>query len=269
MSNNFSNFESVLGYSGTIKNKRSTINQIESNKADEEKIKLENSHLLKINSKLKFNLDSNEIITMEGIRGHVNYISLKPITIPCLFELNIVDLYSKFNPIKFFEENSTDDYSKEYYKMLLKKGSYFPNVRFGILHEKGNKFVSAGSDISSFAFRVTDGILINNGEIKGYNDCMRESEILGIKCEYKIKSDDNNLSLKEINSTKNKSKSNINFNVCENNKIEVKYYINGKIQDNGFVDIENGKYHLIITIYNFAEVQLNTNTCKMKYKYDD
>ena len=199
---------------------------------------------------------------MEGIKGHINYISSNTLELNSeknLFELTIIDLSSKFNPISFFEEKEKlNDECKEYYKLLQSKGSFFSNVRIGLMHEDSDLLFSVGSDYRSYAYRAVDGVLLNGGEVGG-NDGLREGDTIALCAVTRPQRPSfmvyDNLPLNEDKDT----------NINKDNFI--KFYINGKEQEQNFSGLIQGKYYLVVTLYNKAVVSLNCNRNKLKYKY--
>ncbi len=47
----------------------------------------------------------------------------------------------------------------------------------------------------------------------------------------------------------------------------IKYFVNGEEQDVSFNFLAEGNYHFVVSLYNYAEVSLNTDKSKFKFEY--
>lgn len=221
------------------KTKRTTVSQVlelNSSKQNEELIKTENDNLDLIYQKTIYDIMTIEPIIMEGILGHINYTSNIPIVADkkAYFELTMKDLSSHFNPNVFFTKKETNNYAIEYYEKLKTKGSFYSNVRFGLIHESKDRLISVGSDDLSYAYRVVDGVLINRGQTVQINDALREGEVLTM-CVY-IKGNRNSSKKKKKEKEKDNNSSPANRsnkyngvkkNICYNN------YNSGNVNNTG------------------------------------
>ena len=235
-----------FAFNKLTKNKRTTFTNYElSSIREEDKVRQENEILSSILMKTKLDLiklkNDNSII-LEGIKGHINYTSraLLELSNEChIFELNLIDLSKKFNQNIFFDEKQINQETVDYYTKLKQLGSFHSCVRVGVTHESSDLAISVGSDVNSFGIRTNDGDLITQGSTISYNDYLSEGDILGI-----------------VIRTTGKKESSF-----------MKFYINGKEQDEQFGELSDGKFYLVITLYNKAIVALTANKEKMKFKY--
>jgi hypothetical protein len=181
-------------------------------------------------------------LTIEGTKGHINYYSKQTIsTGTYYFEVFVRSL--EFNIHEYISSKRVDEYSKKYYDSLLSNiKQYVPNVRIGLVHEKGDKDLPMGAEPYSYGYRARDGAIIHDGEIINLNKSYAKGDIIGVLVNLKPPMPD------FLKNTVPQDK---------NIECNIKYYLNGIKQDYEFVGITEGNYHACVTLYNFAEASIN------------
>lgn len=252
--------------------------------------------------------NNNKPYLFVGDKGHFNYISKEFIEMSSkkqAFELKIENC-SKFNYNEYFKDKKkTGHYSSEYFDNLIKNGNYFPNVRFGIMHEYSDKRITVGTEFITYSYRTLDGALLNNGNLNLYNTYLREDDILGMvivlrppkpeflknknslsnenksKFSHVEKQNNNNNMLNKYsncnldnrfttilnNKKTNKDNSEIYNNMTINEESYIEFYVNGDKQEYMFKGLYEGNYRLVVSLYNMSYVSLNCNSNNLKYKY--
>lgn len=243
------------------KRKRTTVTQqeelIEASKKREEEIHMENEIIINILKSNKFDMNNEKTsLILKGIKGHLNFISNDPIKFSIdeqVFELTVLDLSSKFKVKEYFKEKKVSEEAKNYYDSLKKNGNFNSNFRFGVINEDCDKEISCGSHKKSWGYRALDGGIINDSNVVEYNESLREGDTLAIG----------------IVNRPARPRFLIE-DVEEEELIDssyIRFFVNGVLQD----FVVNGLYHksnyLIVSLYNFAEVELVTNSALFKYKY--
>lgn len=179
---------------------------------------------------------------IEGIKGHINYYSKQTVSSGSYyFEVTIKSL--EFNINEYINSKRVDEYSKKYYDSLLSNiKQYVPNLRIGLIHEKGDKDLPLGAEFYSYGYRARDGAIINDGEIINTNSILSKGDIIGVLVNLKPPKPD---FLKNIITEE------------KNSECNIKYFVNGIKQEYEFLGITEGNYHACITLYNFAEAIIN------------
>jgi hypothetical protein len=184
---------------------------------------------------------------LEGAKGHVNFYSINPIQSGTFyFEVKIKTL--DFNVSEWVSLKRTDDFSKKYYENILTNQKGFsPNIRIGLSHYKCDLEIPVGSDQNSYCYRVKDGALITEGDVKGNNFACGNNDVVGVLFKMKppmpeflkakmLENDDQNLF---------------------NNECYIKFFVNGKEQQCNFIGLHEGDYHVVITLYNFSQAEID------------
>lgn len=250
------------------KRKRTTVTQqeelIEASKKREEEIHLENEIIINTLKSNKFDTNNDKTsLILKGMKGHLNFISNDPIKFSIeeqVFELTVLDLSSKFKVKDYFKEREVSEEAKNYYESLKKNGNFNSNFRFGIVNEDCDKEITCGSQKKSWGYRALDGGIINDSNVVEYNEALREGDTLAIgivnrpaRPRFLIEDEGKEDEGKEEEEVVDSS--------------YIRFFVNGVLQD----FVVNGLYHksnyLIISLYNFAEVELVTNSALFKYKY--
>lgn len=184
---------------------------------------------------------------LEGIKGHVNYYSLNSIQSGTFyFEVKIKSL--DYNINEWVNQKRIDDFSKKYYENILANPkSFSPNIRIGISHHKCDLEIPVGSDQNSYCYRVKDGAIITEGDIKGNNYPCSTNDVIGVL--FKLKPP-----MPEF--LKAKMLENEDKNLV-NNECYVKFFVNGSEQQHNFIGLYEGDYHVVITLYNFSQAEID------------
>ncbi len=250
--------------------KRTTVYQSielnESAKSTEDKVIQESYQIASLQTNNIFTFDNTESIILKGIKGHLNFKSATEIDFSNeekFVEIILNDLSSKFRSKEYFYEKEISEEAKEYYSKIKSNGSYDSNVRVGIINSSCDTDISCGSELKSYGYRVTDGALINDGKILNQNDTLREGDVLCI-C-YTIRPPKPKFMMEE-RENQELSRENSDKRIIEASY--VKFYVNGIEQEYKFEGLYEGKYHLVISLYNYAEVELVLNKELFKYKYN-
>lgn len=240
------------------------------NISDSEEIKIElgntiinsslqnnNNNLSSLSSSLNNNIISSEKTykldfgmgnyNLEGIKGHLNYYSLNPIQSGTFyFEVKINSL--DFNVNEWINQKRIDEFSKKYYENIITKPKLFsPNIRIGISHNKCDLEIPVGSDQNSYCYRLKDGALISEGDIKGHNISCENGDVIGVLIKMKPPMPEF-LKAKMLEYEEQ---------ISVNNECYIKFYVNGIEQQNNFIGLHEGEYHLVITLYNFAQAEID------------
>ncbi len=184
---------------------------------------------------------------LEGVKGHVNYISLNPIQSGTFyFEVKIKSL--DFNINEWVNQKRIDDFSKKYYENILTNPKCFsPNIRIGLSNFKCDLKNPVGSDQNSYSYRVKDGAIITEGDVKGNNFACVNNDVIGVL--FKLKPP-----MPEF--LKAKMFENEDKNLV-NNECYIKFFINGEEQQHSLIGLHEGDYHVVITLYNFSQAEID------------
>lgn len=192
--------------------------------------------------------------SLEGIKGHTNFYSIKPIQSGTFyFEIKIKSL--SFNIIDWINQKRIDDFSKKYYdNVLVNPKSYVPNIRVGLSHYKCDLELPVGSDVNSYCYKANDGLIITEGEVKGKNKVCVNDDIIGVLVKIKPPMPD----FLKAKILENEEKNSIN------SECYLKFFINGVEQPDYFIGLCEGDYHIVITLYNFAQAEIDFGN-KLRY----
>jgi len=191
---------------------------------------------------------------LEGIKGHTNFYSIKPIQSGTFyFEIKIKSL--SFNVLDWINQKRIEDFSKKYYEnILINTKSYIPNIRVGLSNYKCDLELPVGSDANSYCYRASDGVIITEGEIKGKNKLSENDDVIGVLVKIKPPMPD----FLKAKILENEDKNSLN------SECFLKFFINGLEQPDYFVGLCEGDYHIVITLYNFAQAEIDFGN-KLRY----
>lgn len=190
--------------------------------------------------------DNGFLFTLYSQKGHYTYYSKKTMTSgDFYFEVTLTSLnYDIFAHIK---SKCIDEIKKKYYDNILSNiKNYVPTVRIGIVNSIGDFEIPIGAESNSYAYRSRDGALIMKGEYTFGNQIMKTGDVIGCLVHMKppkpdfLKAEDTQPGLNDINE-----------------ECYIKYYVNGGEQIKKIEGIIEGSYHFGVTLYNYAEVNVN------------
>jgi hypothetical protein len=193
-----------------------------------------------------FELDSKakSIHELTSQKGHFTYYSRQCISTGTFyFEVGIKSL--DYNIADYINSKRTDDVNKKYYDPILSNiKQYSPTIRIGIINCQEDLEIPIGAGDYSYGYRSIDGVLINKGEYISGNKEFHTGDTVGVLVHLKppkpefLKAEENHQN--EINE-----------------ECYIKFYMNGEEQAKHIKGIMEGNYYAGLTLYNFAQCNIN------------
>jgi Set1/Ash2 histone methyltransferase complex subunit ASH2 len=149
----------------------------------------------------------------------------------------------EYSILDYISSKRIDEFSKRYYDTIQNNvKDYSPNIRIGLINEKGDLDLPLGAERYSYGFRVSNGILIHDGDYlnSGYN--YSKGDIIGVLVNLKPPRPD---FLKKDNEDE------------VNKECNLKFFINGREVETRFIGLYEGSYKPAVTLYNFAKASIN------------
>lgn len=190
--------------------------------------------------------DNSWFYNLYSQKGHYTYHSKKTmISGDYYFEVTLTSL--DYDMISYIKMKCVDEIKKKYYDNILSNiKNYIPTVRIGIINSAGDLEIPIGAESNSYAYRSMDGALIMKGEYTFGNETMKTGDVIGCLVHMKppkpdfLKTEETQPGLNDINE-----------------ECYIKYYVNGREQIKKIEGIVEGNYHFGVTLYNYAEVNVN------------
>lgn len=222
--------------------KRKNSDEVYTSNEEEDENKMEVEEPIEIKKDITIlDLKYSNIFEVNGIKGHRNYYTKQNIDVG-IYYFEVTPFNMDYSILDYISNKRTDEFSKRYYEVIQNNvKDYLPNIRIGLIHEKGDIDLPLGAEKYSYGFRIRDGTLINDGEYisTGYN--YNRGDIIGVLVHLKpprpdfLKSDGDDV----------------------NKECHLKFYINGQEIESRFIGLIEGNYKPAITLYNFAKASIN------------
>jgi hypothetical protein len=195
-------------------------------------------------------LKLNTIYDLKGRKGHINYYAKQTLNVGVYyFEVTPTNL--DYNFAEYIQDKRIDEFSKAYYETVLNNiKQYASNIRVGFINTKGDQDICLGAEEYSYGIRVSDGAIINDGLYQFNNAPYIKGNVYGVLIHLKppmpgfLKTNEDD----------------------KNNECYIKFFINGVLQEKMFRGIWEGNYKPTITLYNFAQANVNLGPF---YKFTD
>ena len=212
-----------------------------SNEEDNNKMEVEpNIEVKKITTIIDTKM--NSYFDIHGYKGHVNYYTKQNLELG-IYYFEVTPTNMDFNITEYISNKRTDEFSKKYYESILNNiKEYVPNIRIGFINNKGDTELPLGAEIYSYGFRVSDGVIINDGDYETNDYNYSNNNIIGALI---------NLRPPRPDFLKNSEKKDIN------NECYIKFFVNGVEMEKKFIGIHEGLYKAAITLYNFSKANIN------------
>jgi hypothetical protein len=192
-----------------------------------------------IASSLDLRLSTN--YDLKGRKGHINYYAKQTIDVG-VYYFEVTPTYLEYNFADYVYEKRIDEFSKSYYEPVLADiKTYSPNIRVGFCHTQGDQDICLGAEEYSYGIRVNDGAIINDGLYDFNESPYVKGNVYGVLIHLKPPMP-GFLKLKEDE---------------KNNECFIKFFINGVQQPKMFRGIWEGEYKPTVTLYNFAQANVN------------
>lgn len=210
-------------------------------------------------------LSISKIFNVSGGKGHSTFYSATKIDVGTwYFEVEIKENFRNISEYitqnKKTEDNKKhEEFMKKYYSPCLTENQkmYNPTVRIGICSEDGDLELPLGCNEFSFSYRGSDGHLISNGNYCIGNSSFKNGDIVGVLIHIKDPMPEF-IKLKERPEKNSKG-------TDKNSHSFVKFYHNGELQNKYFHGLWESKYHVGVTLYNFANATVKFSRKDLKY----
>jgi hypothetical protein len=187
---------------------------------------------------------------LKGRKGHINYYAKQTVDVG-VYYFEVIPTFLDYNFSEYVLNKRVDEFSKNYYEPILANiKSYSSNIRVGFIHSNGDRDICLGAEEYSYGFRISDGALVNDGLYEFNNAPCTKGNVYGILIHLKPP-------------MPGFLKSNVND---RNNECYIKFFINGVLQEKMFRGIWEGHYKPTVTLYNFAQANVNFGPI---YRYTD
>ena len=183
--------------------------------------------------------------TFSAAKGHSNFRS--PLLLDNgMYYFEFLILNPRMSIIEFLntftKKKKIEDYRQSHYDYILKDNKLNPlyksTVRVGIVSVKESFDASLGCSNTSYAYRSTDGALINDTEKKLTGVSAEIGDVIGILAFVRPPIPD---FLKD--------------KIDPANKQFLKFYVNGKEVKEQFIGLNDNFFNPALTLYNFARVK--------------
>jgi hypothetical protein len=187
-------------------------------------------------------LKYSSIFEISGIKGHKNFFTKQNIDVG-FYYFEVTPYNMDYSILDYISNKRSDEFSKRYYEVIQNNiKDYSPNLRIGLIHEKGDLDLPLGADKYSYGFRVSNGILIHEGEYSNTGYTYNKGDTIGILINLKPPRPD---FLKKDNEDE------------VNRECHLRYFINGREIETRFIGLYEGIYKPVVTLYNFAKASVN------------
>ena len=211
----------------------------------------QNSHTNEnFHPELKLDLNLSSSFNLLSKKGHFTYYTQTSISKGNFyFEVEITNL--NFDIVSFIKSKISDEVKKKYFTPILNNiKKYSPNIRIGIINEECDLEIPVGAFGKSYCYRASDGVLLNEGNYIQGNDEAKTNDVVGVLIHLKppkpkFLKDDEEIDLDD--------------------ECYITFFINGKEQMYKINKIKAGNYKIALTLYNFAEVNVNFAKNNMKF----
>lgn len=211
-----------------------------------------NNHITEnFHPEFKLDLNLNSSFNLQSKKGHFTYYTNLSISKGnYYFEVEIANL--NFDITQFIKNKISDEVKKKYFTPILNNiKKYSSNIRIGIINEECDVEIPVGAFGKSYCYRVNDGYLLNEGNYIEGNECSKNNDVVGVLIHLKppkpkfLKDDEKEIDLDD--------------------ECYITFFINGKEQEKKINKIKAGNYNIAVTLYNFAEVNVNFAKNQLKF----
>jgi hypothetical protein len=223
--------------------KRKNSEEVYSSNEEEYENKMEVEEHIEVKKDIShLDIKYSNIFDLSGIKGHRNFYTKQNIDVG-IYYFEVTPNNMDYSILDYISNKRIDEFSKRYYEIIQNNAKdYQPNIRIGLIHEKGDIDLPLGADKYSYGLRIRDGVLISDGEYISTGYKYTRGDIIGVLVHLKPPRP-------EFLKTNHEDE--------VNKECHIKYYVNGHEIESRFVGLLEGNYKPTVTLYNFSKATIN------------